>query len=438
MLALALLVLNHVTVVDVARGIAQPNRAIEIEGAQIRAVLPADGYQPPANSVVHDLPGRYVLPGFVDMHAHVLFPPLDDEGRPFPTFDRDTSIALLRTLLLHGVTTVRDPGDATEAAVAVRGMLARAEIVGPRLFTAGRILTTAPMRHAIYATVTNESQVREEVAWQAQAGVDFIKVYQDLPPVLVRAAIDEAHRRGIRVIGHLQSTTWTEAARMGIDFIAHAASWAPEYLPAAAQPAYRQDMFGRVYWLEHLDLNSPALREMIAALVEHHVSVDPTLMAFRTKFWGDDPRYTNNPSRAATPPKLWAGFARRSNTADWTASQYAAARAQWPKLLRLVKLMYDRGMLLTAGTDTPFPWIVPGVSFHEELRLLAEAGIPPSAVLRMATINAGIALKQNIGAVESGKDADLVILSGNPLESLENTERIEFVIRGGQIHRPDR
>ncbi len=437
MLALALLVLNHVTVVDVVRGIAEPDRAIEVEGERIRAVVAAAAYRPPPSAVIRDLPGRYVVPGFVDMHAHVLFPPLDEDGRPLPWFDRETSLALLRTMLLHGITTVRDPGDATEAAVAVRGMLARGDIVGPRLFTAGRILTLAPMRHAIYATVTDERQVRDEVAWQAKAGVDFIKVYQDLPPALVRAAIDEAHRRGLRVIGHVQATTWTEAARMGIDFIAHAAPWAPEYLPDGARAAYQQSMFGRVYWLEHVDLNSPAVQEMIAALVEHHVSVDPTLMAFRTKFWGDDPQYTQNPQRAAAPARLWDGFARRSNTADWTADQYRAARAQWPKLLALVKLMYDRGVLLTAGTDTPFPWIVPGVSFHEELRLLGEAGIPTPAVLRMATINAALALKQNAGSVEAGKDADLVVLADNPLESLANTGHIEMIVKGGHIYTPE-
>ena len=399
-------------------------------------MLPAAGYRAPNDATVRDLPGRYVLPGFVDMHAHVLFPPLDEDGRPLPSFDRETSFALLRTMLSNGITTVRDPGDATEAAVTIRGQLASGAIAGPRLFTAGRILTAAPMRHAIYATVTDERQVREEVAWQARAGVNFIKVYQDLPPALVRAAIDEAHRRGLRVIGHLQSTTWTEAARMGIDFIVHAAPWAPEYLPPNARAGYRQDMFGRVYWLEHLDLSAGSVQEMIAALVEHHVSVNPTLMAFRTKFWGDDPQYTDNPRRSLAPPKLWAGFARRSNTADWTGEQYRAARLQWPKLLALVKLMYDRGVLLTVGTDTPFPWIVPGVSFHEELRLLAEAGIPVPSVLRMATINAGLALKQNIGSVEAGKEADLVVLSASPFESLRNTERIELVIKAGEICRP--
>src|SRR5262249_23249465 len=171
---------------------------------------------------------------------------------------------------------------------------------------------TTPMRHAIYVTVANEKKVREEVDRQVNAGVDFIKLYQELPPGLVRAGIDEAHRRGVRVIGHLQSTTWTDAARMGIDFIVHAAPWAPDYLEPAARAAYHPSMFGRVYWLEHLDLKSAEVQDMVTALVEKHVSVDPTLMAFRTKFWGDDPQYTDNPRRAEAPPKLWAGFARRS------------------------------------------------------------------------------------------------------------------------------
>jgi imidazolonepropionase-like amidohydrolase len=438
MLVLAVLVLNHVSVIDVARGVAEPDRAVEVEGTRIRAVLLAKGYRAPAGAQVLDLPGRYVMPGFVEMHAHVLFPPLDEDGHPLPSFDSETALVLLRTLLFSGITTVRDPGDATEAAVAVRGLLARGVVVGPRLLTAGRILTTAPMHHAIYATVTNEKEVREEVDWQADVGVDFIKLYQELPPELVRAGIDEAHRRGVRVIGHLQSTTWTDAARMGIDFITHAAPWAAEYLAPAARATYQPTMFGRVYWLEHLDLNTPAVQEMVTALVEHHVSVDPTLMAFRTKFWGDDPRYTDNPRRSEAPPKLWAGFARRSNTADWIPDQYRAARAQWPKLLALVKLMYDRGVLLTVGTDTPFPWIVPGVSFHEELRLLADAGIPVPAVLRMATLNAGRALKLEIGSIEPGKDADLLVLAANPLDSLGNTERIEIVIKAGRIFRPER
>ena len=436
MLAAVVLVLLHVSVVDVDRGQVLPDRAVEIADGRIRAVRAVAGYRAPQGATVLDLAGRYVAPGFIEMHAHVLFPPLDEDGRPMPWFDRETALAMLRALLRYGITTVRDPGDATEAAVTVRGMLARGEIEGPRLLTAGRILTAAPTRHAVYATVRTEREVREEVDWQAEAGVDFIKVYQDLPPDLVRAAIDQAHRRGLRVIGHVQATTWTEAARMGIDFICHAAPWSAAYLPEASRTGYQETIFGRVYWLEHLYLDGPALKEMIAALVDHHVSVDPTLMAFRTKFWGDDPRYTENPRRGEAPPKLWAGFARRSNTADWTPEQYRAARTQWTTLLGLVKRMYDAGVLLTAGTDTPFPWIIPGVSYHEELRLLREAGIPDAAVLRMATVNAAAALHREgeIGRVEPGMRADLVVLRGNPLAEIANTEKIEMVLREGVRH----
>jgi imidazolonepropionase-like amidohydrolase len=172
MLLLAVLVLNHVSVIDVAKGIAEPDRAVEVKDTQIQAVMAANGYRAPSGAQVLDLHGRYLMPGFVEMHAHVLFPPLDEDGHPLPSFDRDSALALLRTLLFNGITTVRDPGDATEAAVQVRGLLARGAIVGPRLLTAGRILDTAPRHHAIYVTVTNEREVREEVDWQADVGVD--------------------------------------------------------------------------------------------------------------------------------------------------------------------------------------------------------------------------------------------------------------------------
>jgi len=432
----ALLVLNHVSVINVANGIVLRDRAVEIEAGKIKAILAANLYSAPARAAVMDLPGRYVIPGLIEMHAHVLFPPLGTDG-PLPSFDYETSQQILRTLLAYGITTLRDPGDATEAAVTMRSLVASQQVVGPEMFTAGRILTTARRQHAIYAPVSTEDEVRHEVAWQAKVGVDFIKVYADMPPNLVKAAIEESREHGLPVIGHLQATTWTEAAQMGISAICHAAPWAREYLPLGARAGYHETMFGRVYWLEHVDLHSSAVLATADALARNHVSVDPTLIAFRTKFWGDDSYYTQSSYRRLTPPKLLAGWPQRSNTADWSPEQYRAAKAQWPKLLAFVKLLFDHGVVLTAGTDTPFPWIIPGVSFHEELRLLSEAGIPNAAILRSATLNAAGALhrERTIGSIEVGKRADLVVLGGNPLDRIANTEQIQFIIKGGRVFR---
>ena len=131
-----------------------------------------------------------------------------------------------------GVTTVRDPGAITADAVLLRRLLREGAVDGPQLFTAGRILIATDFRPPGFAPVQDEASVRDEVRWQARAGVDAIKVYSSMPPDLVAVAIEEAHAHGLPVIGQLQRTTWTEAARMGID-VEHAAPWSAVYVREA-------------------------------------------------------------------------------------------------------------------------------------------------------------------------------------------------------------
>jgi imidazolonepropionase-like amidohydrolase len=177
---------------------------------------------------------------------------------------------------------------------------------------------------------------------------------------------------------------------------------------------------------------------MAEALVRHQVTIDPTLIAMHTKFWGNDPRYTRHPQMGLVPEGVRRGWPKGSFTASWTDDQYRQAQAQWPKMQGLTKLLLDRGVLLTVGTDKPTPWIIPGVSFHEEMQLLADAGIPAKDVLRMATINGARALgkEKSIGAVEAGMRADLVVLRADPLVDIKNTREIETVIQGGKIYEP--
>jgi len=154
-----------------------------------------------------------------------------------------------------------------------------------------------------------------------------------------------------------------------------------------------------------------------------------------TKLFGDSDRWQRNPDLLLLPATLVKGFRAGAFTRGWTEAQYVRAHAAWPKLLDWVRMLYEGGVLLTTGTDTPTPWIVPGASLHDEMLLLEEAGIPRAEVLRIATRNGAIALHREAeqGTVERGKLADLVVLSADPLADLHNTRRIEMVIQRGRI-----
>jgi imidazolonepropionase-like amidohydrolase len=285
-------------------------------------------------------------------------------------------------------------------------------------------------------------QLRQEIKAQADAGVDFIKLYSGIGPDQLRLAVEEAHARRLPVIGHLQRTSWTEAAVDGIDFLTHAANWHQAYVLPARRSAYERlggTMRARVSWLEWLDLEGPAVESMILALREHHVSVDPTLVAYHTKFWWRDSIYQRDPDVALVPEVLENWRVLGMPTSDWTADEFDRVQAAWPKLLALVARMQRGGVLLTAGSDLASPWVIPGVALHQELALLVSAGISPVEVLRMATRNGAeaLGLLGQSGTVETGKRADLLVLDADPLRDIRNTRRIRYVVLDGRLFRPD-
>jgi imidazolonepropionase-like amidohydrolase len=424
------LLLHDVTLIDGSGAGPRPRTDVLVAGARIAAVGPAGSLDARGSTVVN-LAGRFLVPGFVDLHAHVMIHAWDEDGHVRPRWDRQGALEMLRLLLDHGVTTVRDPGAETEAAIALREELASGKVAGPTLFLAGRILNSSPFDAAPFLPVFTPEAVRREVRRQAAAGVDAIKVYASMPPPLVRTAIEEAHAHKLPVLGHLQATTWTEATRLGIDGLEHAAPWSRSYLPAAKQAAYPETLLGRIDWLEAVDLDGPQIRGLLDELVKHHVTVDPTLIAMWTKFFGDVARRGKDIPR--TPAIYRAGWAAGSFTRGWSEADYHRAHAAWPKLQELVRRMWKRGVRITVGTDTPTPWIVPGASVHDEMALLRDIGLPALDVLRAATSNAACALGKSdvFGTVSPGKRADLVILARDPLADIHNTRSIERVYQAG-------
>ncbi|MDQ4022819.1 MAG: amidohydrolase family protein [Thermoproteota archaeon] len=351
----------------------------------------------PKDSEIVNLTGRFLIPGLFDMHAHVA-------GVLDSSYNQTVSENTLKALLDNGITTIRNPAGPTKESVALRDAVAAGQIKGPQIFTAGRLINGLPFPTRFVETIANtEAEVREEVKSQADAGVDYVKLYVGLYPNLVKTAIDEAHNQGIKAIGHLYLTSWTDAANLGIEALTHGVPVSPFLLSKDKREIFIENgrgPFDHFLWLNLVDLNSTKINEMINALVKNKVPVDPTLSIYEAML-KDDPQ-----------------------------NQHL-----WSKVLELTKILYDHGVTIMSGTDIPNFGLIPGTSLHHELELLVKAGINPLNVIKIATSNAAEALGilDDVGTIEAGKQADMIILNANPIRNIRNIGAIEGVIEDGQV-----
>src|ERR687898_1973618 len=405
------IILEGATVVDGTGDLPKPNTTIVINESRI-AYLSSDtanNYDlnfSAAKNVIN-LTGKYIIPGLFDMHAHVA-------NVRKNSYNQNESEYMLRMLLTHGVTTIRNPGGPTEQSVALRENVSERKIIGPQIFTAGQLLNTPQIPVPfVEKQLQTEQDVRQEVRNQMATGVDYVKLYVGLTPELVKAAINEAHSNGIKVIGHLYMTSWTAAADLGIDdnktavnhidALTHGVPVSPFLLSKENQQKFLEaggDPFNHFLWLDLVELNGPEINEMIKALVSNNIPVDPTLGIYEAII-KEDP-----------------------------LNQYL-----WSNVLQLTKMLYDNGVTILSGSDIPNFELVPGASLHQELELPAEACIPPLEVIKIATSNGAHALgiEEDVGTIVPGKQADMMILSDNPMDDISNTKKIETVISDGQF-----
>jgi imidazolonepropionase-like amidohydrolase/ketosteroid isomerase-like protein len=437
-------VLRGVTVIDGTGAPPIRNAAVVITGDRISAIGPRASGDLDAGARVLDLPGKTLVPGFIDMHAHVAFGPvygpLKAGDPPLRTeFDSLASVLMLRRLLEWGVTTVRNPGGHTREAVLFRDAVKSGALPGPRTFTAGAIIDVISAPGGLVETVKNEEDLRAAVRRQVAAGVDYVKLYAGLSPALVRAGVDETHKQGKKAISHMAVTTWTDGARAGLDGIVHIVPGSPLLLPPAHRAAYMKGFTGTQFmyrWFEQVDLSSAEIDTAVTELVNHKTVLDPTLVTFEAIFRGNDPAITSSPDLATTPASLLRNWREDFQlSTGWSTKDFTEATAAWPTVLKFTKLLYDRGVNLVVGTDTPNPWAAPGTSFHREMELYAQAGIPPLQILRLATLAGAKALgiDAEVGSIQQGKLADLVLLDADPLTNISNTRRISWVMQSGKV-----
>lgn len=419
-----LLVLNHVRVIDGTGGPAREDQTVIVRDGKIQAVGGASNTAPPAGAKVIDLSGYTVIPGLVGMHDHLFYP-----SGGVPIYNT-LGFSAPRLYLAGGVTTLRTAGSIeTYTDLNLKKDIEEGRIPGPKLHVTGPYLegrgSFTPQMHELIGP----DDARRTVAFWAEQGVTSFKAYMNITRAELTAAIGEAHRRGIKVTGHLCSISFREAAELGIDNLEHGlvvdsefvADKKPDVCPPS--PALRAS-------LVKLDVAGEAVRQTIRELVARKVAVTSTLPVFETLV-ANRPPLRQAVLDAMLPEARVNYLAQRARIGENKDSP-------WPELLRK-EMQFEyafakAGGLLLAGLDpTGYGGVVAGFGDQREVELLVEAGFTPVEAIRIATANGAQWLDQldRIGTIEPGKQADLVVIKGDPSRNISDIEKVEIVFKDG-------
>lgn len=418
-------VIEGVAVFDPETGKMLDDRTIVIRGERIVAVAPADEkLEIPPDAVRIDGRGRFALPGLIDAHVHLVHV-LDLAGV--------SGEEVLPLYLAAGVTSVRSTGDELVAATGVARFAAANPETSPRVFTCSPLLDADPPVHrGAGRAITDPSQVPAVLDEVKARGATTVKIYAGTARPVGRAIIDESHRRGLFVTAHLGAYAAQDAVADGVDGLEHIWSVFNYVIPP--------EVAGQIGHRGRLDLSNPLCESLVAALAERKTLVDPTLAVFRNMLLlSDVPEVRDHPDNALVPQRLrdfWPVYLRQNGCPQ--GGSLEDRQREFAKYQELTGKLHAAGVPLLAGTDAPEPQVTPGFSLHQELELLVEAGLTPAAAIQAATLNNALALRQqdNLGSIAAGKFADILLLSGNPLDDVRNTRKIEVILRGGRICKP--
>lgn len=418
-------VIEHCSVFDSISGQMQPDQTIVIRGTTITNVAQTGTtIEVPSDARRIDGRGKFAIPGLIDAHVHVVHV-LD--------FAHVTGDEVLPLYLAAGVTSIRSAGDEIVAATLVARFAEAHAASCPRVFTCSPLLDKDPPIHRdIGRSVTDPSQIPAVFEDLSSWNIRTVKIYAGTSRPVGQAIINEGHRHGLFVTAHLGAYSAQEAIADGVDGLEHIWSVFNYVIPpeVTSQPGHR----GR------LDLNTQLCESLIADLVKHKTYVDPTLAVFRNMILLPDvPAVRDHPDNALVPKRLqkfWPEY--QSRTGCPQGGPLEDRQREFAKFQELTGKLYRAGVPLLVGTDSPEPLVTPGFSLHQELEMLVESGIPPADVLRAATITNATVLgeKDRLGSISAGKLGDVVLLTADPLEDIQNTRRIELVIRGGQVCDP--
>jgi imidazolonepropionase-like amidohydrolase len=429
-------VLTHARIIDGTGGPAVEDQNVVIEGGKITAIMKGADVVADKGTAVLDLHAHTVMPGMVGMHDHLFYivrPNLDSQRHSDnPVLVTQMTFSAPRLYLAEGVTTMRTTGSVeTYADLNLKRDIDAGKLPGPHLDVSGPYLEGAESYFIQMPHLTSPDDARQTVEYWADRGVTSFKAYMNITRAELKAAIEAAHKRGIKVTGHLCSVTYTEAAELGIDDLEHG-FFVNTQLDAGKKPDVCSQSEGDET-LARMDPGTPEAKDLINTLVSHHVAITSTLPVFEGDIGGGRPPLRQQALDAMTSQAREDFFLLRQRPASAPAPKIDPALL-WKHDLELERAFVAAGGLLLAGPDpTGRGDVLPGFGDQREIELLVEAGFSPVEAIKIATLNGAVYLgrDQQIGSVAAGKNADLIVIKGDPSKQISDIENVEIVFKDG-------
>jgi imidazolonepropionase-like amidohydrolase len=418
----AVIALTNARVIDGTGAAAREGQTLVLRDGRIAALGATGSVTIPAGAETIDLAGKSVLPGLVMLHEHLYYP-------TGPGMYGQLALSFLRLYLAGGVTTMRTGGNLNGYAdINFKRGIDSGVVAGPAMDATAPYLNGGPFPLRQVRILKGPDDARKMVAYWADEGATSFKAYMQISRAELGAAIEEAHKRGLKVTGHLCSVTFAEAAKLGIDNLEHGFIVATDFAPNK-----QADVCSNSRGFDAVDPSGPAARDLIRELVARRVAITSTLTVFETSV----PGRPVPPGLDVLVPQLREQF-ERQHTA--IARQTDTTRLAGLKKEMAMELAFAKaGGLLVAGTDpTGYGGVIPGYSNQRQLELLVEAGFTPLEAISIGTLNGAkyLGREAQIGTIAVGKQADLMVMAGNPAARIGDVRNVEIVFRLGVAYDP--
>src|SRR4051812_33688293 len=418
--------MTHARIIDGTGAPPRDDQTLIIRDGHISALGSSPSVAIPAGAQVLDLTGKTVIPGLVMVHEHLFYP-------TGPGVYANLAESFTRLYLAGGVTSMRTGGNMNGFGdFGVKRDIDAGRKPGPWLDATAPYLEGPGLGLDQGHELTGADDARRMVNFWGDAGATSFKTYMHISRAELGAAIEEAHKRGFKVTGHLCSVTYREAAALGIDDLEHGFFAATDFVADKKADECPGQGAGQTA-LAAVDPNSEAVRSLIAELVRRHVALTSTLTIFETFV----PGRPLPPGLDILEPQLRAQFEQRHAAVAKTArSPYTAL---YPKAAAMELAFARAGGLLLVGTDpTGGGGVIPGYSNQRALELLVESGFTPLEAIRIGTLNGATFLGRadRVGSIALGKQADLVVVSGDPSSRIADVRNVQLVFKQGVGYDP--